>query len=255
MIFARCIALRIYTDSLPKDTLPVVRHESYVLYRFGQASFAVVFNFGVVVFWNVPMVRQKKFIHDIASYTKHVIKPELTDTYRLNIGQPDDVLYDCLNVEELGQDDVIALSYVFAQAVVLTRMEQTVDEQLYELNRILRPIQEHGETTMQRRTLLKKIAEILRDRTHSFYEYGFNSAPPQAWANARIEQLYHELSSALDIKSKIEVVHEKWDTVTDTLQFVLSLQAEKKSIRFELILLFCAVLADVILTFWQVISR
>ena len=228
MIFARCLALRIYTDTLPKDALPVVRHDSYVLYRFGQASFAVVFNFGVVVFWNVPMVRQKQFVHDIEPYSKHLIKPEVTDAYGLNIGKADDVLYDCLNLQELSQDDVIALSYVFAQSVVLTRMEQTVDAQLHELNRILRPIQEHGETKMQRRELLQKIAEILRDRTHSFYEYGFHSTPPQAWANPRIERLNQELSTALEVTQKIRIVHEKWDTVTDTLQFVLSLLSEKK---------------------------
>jgi hypothetical protein len=50
-------------------------------------------------------------------------------------------------------------------------------------------------------------------------------------------------------------VQQKWDTVSDTLQFVLSLLSEKKSVRFELILLFFAVMADVVLTFWQVVAR
>jgi uncharacterized Rmd1/YagE family protein len=255
MIFARCLAFRIYTDALPKTMLPNVRHDHYVLFRFGEASFAVVFAFGVVVFWNVPMVRQKKFVQDITPHSKHLIKPEVTDAYRLNIGKSDEILYDCLNVAELSQTEVIALSYLFAQAAVLKRMDQTVDDQLYELNRILRPIQETGESLMQRRQLLRKLAEVLRDRTHSFYEYGFHSQPPEAWSNPRIERLYQELGVALEISQQMRIVQQKWDTVSDTLQFVLSLLSEKKSVRFELILLFFAVMADVVLTFWQVVAR
>ncbi len=257
MIFARCLALRLYTRQMDhsRTNPPVVKRDDLVVYSFGEASFAVLFSFGVVVFWNVPLVKQQAFVRELHPIIKSPVKPEVTDQFVLVIGKEDRIGFDRIELKTMSMSDVIALSFVFAQAVVLERMEQAVDQQLYELNRILRPIEKVGRITMHRRMLLRKLGFVLRDRTHSFYEYGFQQTPPEAWSNSRIERLYRELVEELEIADRIQIINEKWNTVSDTTQFVLGLLSEQKNFRLDITLLLVAVTADMLLTLWQIISK
>jgi uncharacterized Rmd1/YagE family protein len=234
---------------------PVVKRDDLVVYSFGDASFAVLFSFGVVVFWNVPLVKQQAFVKQLQPIMKSPVKPEVTDQFVLVIGKEDRISFDRVELKTMNIDNVIALSFVFAQAVVLERMEQAVDQQLYELNRILRPIEKVGRITLHRKQLLRKLGFVLRDRTHSFYEYGFQQTPPEAWGDPRIERLFHSLVNELEIPDRIRIVNEKWGTVSDTTQFVLGLLSEQKNFRLDITLLLAAVVVDMLLTLWQVVSK
>lgn len=242
MIYARSIALRIYTDLIDTAGQPVVlNRDGLVVFSFSDASFAVVFSFGVVVFWNVPMYQQQQLIKNLAGVIKSPVRPQVTDIFEFSA--------------PLSVPLVVTLSFVYAQDVVLQRMDQTVDKQLYQLNRILRPIEKTGIIRQQRKLILKKLGRVLRDRTHSFYEYGFRQVPLEASANAEMEKIYLALVQARKIAERTQVVNEKWNTVSDTMQFVLGLVQTKKGVRLEMILLLCAVTVDVLLTLWQIISR
>ncbi len=256
MIFVRSLALRIYTDRISnhKQSL-VLKREDLLVYTFGQASFAAVFSFGVVVFWNVPLVKQQAFVAELKAVMKSPVMPEVTASFSLDIGKQDNVSYGHLELQEITLPVIVALSFAFAQAVVLQRMDSTVDQQLYQLNRILRPIEKTGRIQFRRKHILKTLGQVLRDRTHSFYEYGFQQTPPEAWADARTEKLYVDLITELEIKARMGIVNEKWDTVSDTMQFVLGLTTEQKGIRLEMVLLLVAITADLVLTFWQVVSK
>ncbi len=253
MIYARAISLRIYTRELRDTMLPDAERDGSVLvYKYGSASYAVVFRFGVVVFWNVPLVKQGAFLKSIEKYVKSPFDSQITQEARLEMGKEDKIRYDYVSLEEISIGDVVSLSYPFAQSVVLERMEGEVDVQLYDLNRILRPIEKTGKLKMKRKRLMMQLGQVLRDRAHSFYEFGFEETPDDVWENDRIERLYKDLHEDLEVSSRIKLVNSKWDTATEEMQFVLSLITEREGLHIELLLVFFALFIDICLTTWEI---
>lgn len=254
MIFTRCLALRIYTAQLPRTPQSLLHRETLVAYSFGEASFAVVLHFGVVVFWNVPSVKQQQFIRQLKPYIKSSLRPELTDQLQLHVGQKNAVADDYVYIKTPTLNTIVALSFVLAQSIVLTRMEQSIDTHLQKLNGMLRQVQRYGTTLYQRRKILRSLSQMLRDRTHAFYEYSFHRTPAEVWANPDTALLYHQLVEELEIHDRVRLVNEKWETVSESLQFVLDIIKEKRGLRIELVILIIAVLVDVVLTIWQIVS-
>ncbi|MBI2415413.1 MAG: RMD1 family protein [Candidatus Kerfeldbacteria bacterium] len=254
MIYSRAIALRIFTHKLRLAKLPDAERDGMLLYSFGQASFAVVFRFGVVVFWNVPLVQQQHFLAEMMVYTKIPLEVQYTEEYQLSINKKDDIGYNKISVQKLELTDAISMSFVFAQSTVLARLETEADEQLYHLNRILRPIEKYGKITMRRKQLLKQLGQVLRDRTHAFYEFGFDNAPADASNDDRRQRIHAELKMQLDITGRIAQVNAKWDTVTEEMQFLFSLITEREDLHIELILVFFALIVDILLTLWEILA-
>lgn len=256
MIYARGIALRIHTPELRQAMPPVAERERNVLvYTYGENEYAVVFRFGVVVFWNIALNKQTEFLKEISKFVKSPLDPQETEEFHLSVGEKNDINWEHIHLETLDIPRVIALSFPIAQAVVLARMEAEVDKQLYSLNHILRPIQKTGKIPMKRKALMMKIGEVLRDRTHSFYEFGFEDTPDDAWEDDETEKLYVELREELEINQRIKQVGVKWDTVTEEMQFVLSLVTERTDLHIELLLVFFALTIDIILTIWEIFGH
>lgn len=252
MIYARGIALRIHTPELRQAIPPLAERERNVLvYKYEDHQYAVVFRFGVVVFWNIPLAKQNSFLRDIDKFVKSPLTPQQTRHFHLSIGKKNDIDWDHVHIHTLDVAQVIALSFPIAQSVVLSRMEEEVDKQLYNLNHILRPIQKTGKIPMKKKQLMMKIGEVLRDRTHAFYEFGFEDTPDDAWEDSDTEKLYVELREELEINQRIKQVGVKWDTVTEEMQFVLSLVTERTDLHIELLLVFFALMIDIILTAWE----
>lgn len=256
MIYARGIALRIHTPELRQALPPIAERERNVLvYAYAKNEYAVVFRFGVVVFWNITIAKQNEFLKNIDKFVKSPLDPQQTRHFNLTVGQKNSVDWDHLHVHTLDVAHVIALSFPIAQSVVLSRMELEVDAQLYNLNRILRPIQKTGKIPMKKKELIMKIGEVLRNRTHAFYEFGFEDTPDDAWDDDGIEKLYIELREELEINQRIKHVGIKWNTVTEEMQFVLSLVTERTDLHIELLLVFFALTIDIILTAWEIFGH
>ena len=255
MIYSRAIALRIYTNKLRLVKVPDKDDNGVLVYGFGDASYACVFAFGVVVFWNVPLVKQKLFLQDIEPYLRMPLESQITEEYGLSIGKRDEITLDKIYVQTLAVSDILSLSSPLAQSVVLTRMEQDADEQLYNLNHILRPIEKTGKIKMRRKELLKKMGLVLRDRTHSFYEFGFETTPTAAWSDVRREAMHKDLKDAIDVQVRMHQLDTKWKTIAEEMQFILSLVTEREDLHIELILVMFGLTVDILLTFWQIIEQ
>lgn len=253
MIYARAISLRIYTKQLRQERPPDLDREGLVLvYSYGEASYAVVFRFGVVVFWNVPIVQQKKFLQHLEPFMKKRLDTEYTDEYYISIGKRDHIAYDKIALEQVTPSDVVSLSYPIAQSVVLGRLETEVDDKLYELNRVLRPIEKSGKIGLTRKQVMMRLGHVLRTRAHSFYEFGFEEAPSDIWDDDRIEKLYFELRDELEIPARVKQLNNKWDTMTEEMQFVLQIASDEKTLRIEIFIVAFLLFADILLTAWEV---
>lgn len=255
MIYSRAVALRIYTNKLRLHKAPDSDHLGVLVYSFGDASYACVFPFGVVVFWNVPMIKQKQFMVDVMEFARMPLEVQITEEYQLSVGKRDDIDLGKIYLQSLEPLDVVSLSFLFAQSVVLTRMEQDADDQLYQLNHILRPIEKTGKIKLRRKELLKKLGLVLRDRTHSFYEFGFDSTPAAAWDDTRREVMHKELKDALNINPRMRQNDNKWKMISEEMQFVLTLVTEREDLHIELLLVIFGLTIDIFLTIWQILEE
>lgn len=213
-------------------------------------QFAVATKFGAVTFWNVPVKLRGQFFKEIKPYTSSKKDFYLydEDTKVLIGGSAEKVTFEKIYSTTLGVEKIKIISHVLSQSVALERYEDDIQNNLSELEIIVRNLKDTGRALLSEKELLRQIGRVLLVKQTAISHLSLFDKPDEIWESPELERLYNLMDAEYELRSRFDILDKKINYLSDISQMLVNFLAEKRSAMLEMIIIFLIVV-EIILWF------
>ncbi|GJJ08174.1 hypothetical protein Clacol_002382 [Clathrus columnatus] len=131
-----------------------------------------------------------------------------------------------------------AFSQALARSTALSALETSLEEFLQSVSLLPHSLTKTGRPSLGRQELIKKLGQLLRFRQHAnLNRENFGDTPDFYWTEPVLEEYFHIVSEALEIKARIASFNEKITYAAEVQSTLRELLVESSSHRMELIII------------------
>ncbi len=199
---------------------------------------AFVFDYGVIVFWNLAANDQNTLLTQLSEFVKDPLAEKLDDefTYEAN-GQPVSLRNDHICLPDSSIITRLAISHGIAQSTKLGQYESRVQQTIASTEYIPENIANTGRSGLRRRELAKLRGQLYLTKSDVTLHFDLLDVPDFFWDNPELQPLYSMVSDYLEIKPRIDVLIKKLETIQDLLTMIADEQKHKHSSMLEWIII------------------
>lgn len=209
--------------------------KTHVVVRYGERRWAVMHDFGAIVFIDVPEEERKRLVDGLVELGAE-FRPPLVENFfvELDARAVPKVHFDRIVLAELDARSVELLSLVVAQSVGMEYYEDEVDQLIGEIDRVSRRLAETGRFRARNRELLSFVGRGMVTRTQVVHTLALLDAPAVTWDDEVLDRLYRELSASFAIEDRYRGLDHKLRVIQDNLELLVDLTRHTRSILLEL---------------------
>ncbi|PVG04432.1 putative RMD1-protein required for meiotic division [Serendipita vermifera] len=157
------------------------------------------------------------------------------------LSSPEEILPMNLPTPTLPVDS-LAARYAFSEALArstaLSALENGVEDFLSSASRLPDSLASTGKPGLKRTEIIKKMGLLLKFRQRIFLNpQNFTDMPEVYWSEPTLEKYFQEMSDALDIKSRTQLVNAKITYAVELQSVMRELLTEASGHRMELIII------------------
>lgn len=232
---AATVAPRELDGLFPPDAERVKVSKTHVIVRCGRNGWAVMHDFGAVVFIDVPDDWREGVVDALMKLSAEA-RPPLAETFSVDIDPAavPKVHFDRLILASLDVRSVELLSLVIAQSVGMEYYEDEVDELIGEIERVSSRLAETGRFRGRNRELLSFVGRGMVTRTRVVHTLALLDAPAVTWEDETLDRLYRELRASFSIEDRYKGLDDKLRVIQDNLELLVDLTRHTRSIVLEL---------------------
>jgi uncharacterized Rmd1/YagE family protein len=141
-----------------------------------------------------------------------------------------------LDIIILGSEDSLiklAMSYGLAQSIKLAVFEEAIQATIHTNAQLPEEIAVHGEISLSRRAIFKRIGEIFIARSSINLNVEYLDVPEFFWRNPSMEPYYMMTKKYLDIPSRVMALNQKLDVLQELLDILNSQVQHRHSSLLE----------------------
>lgn len=159
----------------------------------------------------------------------------------LPLSSPEETLPPSLPTPSLPED-TLAARYAFSEALArstaLSAIETGVEEFLFSVSRLPQTLSSTGKPGLTRTEIIKKMGLLLKFRQRIFLNpQNFTDMPETYWSEPVLERYFKEMSDALEIRSRTQLVNAKVTYAVELQSVMRELLTEASGHRMELIII------------------
>ena len=225
---------RINTAGFEKDALSAVP----LALRTGQDGIAVLFRYGVVVFFNTSMEEEAGFLKRLLPRIGGRLTPPEEETATVELlGESDDQVASGgpIHVRDMSMARLLVVSDVLAKSVVLAHDEREVAKVFETIEPFVRELASAGKFFRNRRGILKLIGEALLVQHHVSGRVAIAEKPDALWDRPDLERLYARLEDEYELTARVETLNRKLEVVAETADTLADIIDTRRSLRLEII--------------------
>ena len=237
--FAATISPRDLDRLFPAHAERVKVAKTHVVVRYGATRWAVMHDFGALVFVDVPESERKDVVDALLRFRAEA-RPPLVETFAVELspGAPAKVHFDRVVLPELDARAVELLSLVVAQSVGMEYYEDEVDRLIGEIDRFSRRLAETGRFRGRSRDLLSFVGRGMVTRTEVVHTLALLDAPAVTWDDEALDRLYRELRASFAIEDRYRGLDHKLRVLQDNLELLVDLTRHTRSVLLEIAVIF-----------------
>jgi uncharacterized Rmd1/YagE family protein len=213
-----------------------------------QEGEAFLFNYGVVICWNLQPDIREKFLTQIKHFAQEPLANILDDEFTYELDAPR-VSFRNDHVQ-LADDNVmtrLAVSHGIAQSTKLAQYEAGVQKTINSTQPIPERIAETGVSGLRRRELAKLRGHLYLTKSGVTLHFDLLDVPEFFWENPELQSYYTLIAEYLEIKPRVDVLNKKLETIEDLLQMIGDEQKHAHSSMLEWIIIWLIAIDIVIL--------
>lgn len=196
-----------------------------LLVQFSPQKFVEVFDYGVVVFFNVERPERRDFVERLKPFAQRENKIYSEDDFVLNLSsntrKPGGT--EELVVKEFNRDIALVVGTVLSRSVSIEYYEKLVADALAKLEEPIAALQRTGKIPHAQRELTKKVGFALSVEQDLAYGLAVFDDPDIVWVGGKpIEDLYHDLKREFDLEDRIKIIQQKVSIISRSSTFVIS---------------------------------
>ncbi len=205
---------------------------------YGEDRVAVAFDFGAVVFVNVPAEERTRvlglLLERVATDEPH---PPLEEDFLIEVREgPAAVRFDRVIVPALDPATVDLITLLLAQSVSIDYYEEDLQAILADLDRRTERMVRTGRLTGSARDLTRFVGSAISTKNQIIAALAVLDKPAATWESERLDQLFRALREMLEIEERFRALSFKLRTIQETLELFLDLGHTKRALWLETII-------------------
>jgi len=217
---------------------------------------AVLFRYGVVVFFEVTEPEETAFLEQIAPLVGNRFPPPETEETEIHIdprtaeGMRGDRVY-------LVNDDVERLQIVanvLSKSVILAFYEAQIAGSFDRIEPLALELQRSGRVTGKAKELVRHIGAMLLSEHMMVGRVAVGEKPELLWTRPELEGLFIRLEDEFEIKERRDALGSKLDLISHTAQTLTQLEQSRRSLRLELYIVLLIV-AEIVIMLYEILLR
>lgn len=220
------------------------RNALHIEWRQGEVF---VFDYGVLVFWNLAAGERDAFLAKVAQFAKAPLKNILDDEFTYETGSEKSFIKN--DHIHLQNDDTLtrlAVSHGIAQSTKLAqfeyRIQQTINDTVYIPENIART----GSAQLSAKELSRLRGRLYITKSDVMLNYDLLDVPDFFWEYPELDSLYSMLADYLEIKQRVEVLSKKLETIHELFDMMADEQKHRHSSMLEWIIIWLIAIEIVI---------
>lgn len=219
-----------------------------VLHLVWQDGDVFIFDYGVVVFWNVAASAQGSLISALAEFVNDPVAEKLDDEFTYEIsGQTLTLKNDHISLPNGDTMARLAISHAIAQSTKLGQYENRVQRSIASTEYIPENIANTGKSGLRRKELAKLRGQLYLTKSDVTLHFDLLDVPDFFWDNPELQPHYAMVADYLEIKPRIDVLMKKLETIQDLLTMIADEQKHKHSSMLEWIIIWLIAIDIVII--------
>ncbi len=213
----------------------VFRNAVVVDYKTGCA---VVFAYGVVVYWNVDLDDRYALQQLLLEYA---IKPDAEppeDNFSYQVGADQDRFqHDHIELVSGDFKVLLALSHAMGQSIKLAAFENQAIETIRATAHLPQSLAREGKIKLNRTTMAKIRGQLFLTKSDIILNYDLLDTPEFFWEHPEYQGIYSLAANYLEIQPRTDVLSKKLETIHELLEMLADEQKHQHSSTLEWIII------------------
>ncbi|MEE2960517.1 MAG: RMD1 family protein [Myxococcota bacterium] len=198
-------------------------------------GYTVIFRYGVVVFVGVKPEDQAVFLARLGGFIHGEYKAVETETLMLEIDPSyrQGLFNGVLRLNHFSLERLQMIAHVLAKSVILDHYEAEIAESFERIEPLARQLKETGKGGRSARTFLRHIGAGLLGEHKMIGRVEILEKPEILWEHPSLEGLYLRIEDEFELRERHLVLERKLELNSRTVQTLLELLTNQRSLRVE----------------------
>jgi uncharacterized Rmd1/YagE family protein len=227
---------------------PLVFSNYEMIVRYSQDSFLFLYNYGSVVFFNVPDRLQEKELSAIQEYRASAEQSRVNDVFSLEVrdglvasapgGVPAaKVYFDRIVVPALYFEMVKIVCMLLAESTALEYYEILIENLLVKINTFSKTLRRQGKMLESTEELIKFIGLCMDTKQEIISNLYIVDSPDETWESVELDKIHQDLKAMLEIDIRYRALEYKIKIIQESVEVIIDLSKSKRETLLELVII------------------
>ncbi len=199
-----------------------------------DGGIAVLFRYGVVVFFGVRGMDEVRFIESLKPLlTNPYVSPEIEEVEIHSRKSGIGVQSGVVTLDETTLEKLQVIADALSKNLVLSLYEKKVAGEFDKIEPLAQELATHGKVSANSKTLLSKIGHMLLIEHRMVGRAEIGDKPETLWDFPQLEGLYASLEDEYELKERQSVLERKLGLISDTAQTLADVWDNKQLHKLE----------------------
>lgn len=194
----------------------------------------VIFQFGVVVFWDVSEADQARFFEGFKEYISEVHENPFREIQDVNQGASYIFTDEAITVPEISLKSIVVISIVLARSIALEEHEIGIKALMKRFQLLRLHKNQKRKVLLSDRTLLKIASEAMDTHQTMSFSMAMLDTPDIVWDDNELRNFYKVLLEEYEIEFRYKQLTYKLKLLIQHSEFVLHLMENRRAFWLEM---------------------
>ena len=232
--FASRFSLRDVGSSFPSG-VRLRSTKTQLVAEWTADSLAFAFDFGALVFVNVPSELQSRVVASFQANLPREPHAPLREEFLIEVrpGATMEVAFDRAIVQELSPAAIEVIATVLAQSVSIDYYDEDVQAILDRIDRLATDVAITGRAGGKTRDQIRFVGAAIASQVEIIAAISLLDKPDLTWFDEFADRLHERLRYQLEISERYRALEVKLSTIRESLQIFLELTASRRMLYLE----------------------
>jgi required for meiotic nuclear division protein 1 len=226
---------------------PPIEFSNYeMIVRFAENSYLFIYNYGSVVFFNVPDEQQEKVLSSIQEYRAPSDQGRATDVFLVEVqenaipqtqGHSNKVYFDRVLISTLSFEVVKIVCMLLAESTALEYYEILIENLLVKTNTFSKTLRKQGRMLESTEDLIKFIGLCMDTKQEIISNLYIVDSPDETWENVELDKVHQELKIMMEIDVRYRALEYKIKIIQESVNVIVDLSKSKRETLLEMIII------------------
>jgi uncharacterized Rmd1/YagE family protein len=228
-------------DLRERFTEPPLEFSNYeMIVRYTPSSYLFVYNYGSVVFFNVPEGLQEKELSAIQEYRVSAEQSRATDFFLLEVKEgmaSNKVFFDRVVVRSLSHEMIKIVSMLLAESTALEYYEILIENLLLKINAFSKTLRRQGKMLESTEDLIKFIGLCMDTKQEIISNLYIVDSPDETWESIELDKMHQDLKAMMEIDIRYRALEYKIKIIQESIEVIVDLSKSKRETLLEMVII------------------